>query len=103
MPAASVQSPTVTQASPQMKIILDIWVNFTQMINRLVPGEGRSPRDAARRERDAVLAGGVRNLAPERPPEERCGVLGPASSGHRETRKRTDTASGAPEDADASV
>src|SRR3954452_11484014 len=43
--------------------------------------------------RDAVLAGGLRNLAPERPPVETMrGTEGPASSGHRETRKRTDTA-----------
>src|SRR3954452_1932581 len=42
--------------------------------------------------RDAVLAGGLRNLAPERPPVETMrGTEGPAQSGARETRKRTDT------------
>src|SRR5262245_27491163 len=53
--------------------------------------EGR-PRGRATMGRDAVLAGGIRNPAPERTAgSKRCGVR-PRIAGHRETRKRTDTA-----------
>src|SRR5262249_13741868 len=49
--------------------------------------------DAQRLGRDAVLAGGEDVYPPPSGPRsKRCGELGPASSGHRETRKRTDTA-----------
>jgi hypothetical protein len=59
----------------------------------IVPSsEGRFREGVRAVGRDAVLAGGSRNPAPERPPEQRCWGIGPIIAGHRQTRKRTDTA-----------
>ena len=73
--------------------ILFLTIPTSGLYSQNLVQRGASSRDVATMGRDAVLAGGKDVFPPPSGPwSKRCGELGPVSSGHRETRKRTDTA-----------